>query len=120
MNKVFLPFSLALIVTGCGSEPKQETSLQRSRRWQAEAEVAARSACSNDLVGISRIIDVTVMDSATHPNQWEAYATCEYVNQVGGIDRTNVYLRFRTTFADGSNQTHVFAFRQSLPPRPRF
>ena len=58
--------------------------------------------CTNAIVGLTRIIRSSLADTDDNPYRWTGETTVEYVNRVGGIERTNVLFRFGTdTGLDG-------------------
>jgi hypothetical protein len=78
--------------------------------WRAEARTQAMLECSNAVVGLTRIISVAVRDAAQDRNEWTALATAEFVNRVGGIERTNVRLRYLYhRHDDGSHDLRCYA-----------
>jgi hypothetical protein len=82
--------------------PKPESEWQQKRRFQSEAEVEMLKECTNVIVGLSRIIRTSVLDAEDNPQQWSGSITAEYVNHMGGVERTNVLFRFSTdTGSDG-------------------
>lgn len=82
--------------------PKPETEWQQKLRFQSEAEREMLKECTNAVVGLSRIIHSSVMDAEDNPQQWTGTVTAEFVNRMGGVERTNVPFRFNTdTGPDG-------------------
>jgi hypothetical protein len=63
-------------------------------RYRAGAELAARVACTNEVVGLRNIINLDLDTAADNFMNWKAFATVEYINQIGGVDRTNLELKF--------------------------
>lgn len=82
--------------------PKPETEWQQKLRFQSEAEKEMLKECTNAVVGLTRVIHYSVMDAEDNPQQWTGNVTAEFVNRLGGIERTNVPFRFNTdTGPDG-------------------
>lgn len=82
--------------------PKPETEHQQKARLQSEAEGQMLNECTNVLVGLSRIIRSSVTDSDDNPYKWSGDVTAEFINHVGGVERTNVFFKFGTdTGTDG-------------------
>jgi hypothetical protein len=80
---------------------KPETPAQRDERNQIEAKAIFASAITNDVVGWHRTIKQDCwIGYGTSPNTWWATATVEFVNKVGGIERTQIYYRFKPSFGD--------------------
>jgi DNA-directed RNA polymerase subunit RPC12/RpoP len=81
--------------------PKPETELQQKVRLQTEAEGEMLKECTNVVVGLTRLIRTTLND-ADDNYKWSGQVVAEYVNRVGGVERTNVYFKFSTdTGTDG-------------------
>jgi hypothetical protein len=82
--------------------PKLETESQQKNRWQSEADVEMLKESTNVIVGLTRIIHSSVINADDNPYKWAGDVTAEYINRVGGIERTNVFFRFGTdTGGDG-------------------
>ena len=82
--------------------PKPETELQQKARLQSETEVEMLKESTNVIVGLTRIIRLTAANSEENPYKWSGDVTAEFVNRVGGIERTNIMFRFGTdTLSDG-------------------
>ena len=82
--------------------PKPETEAQQKARLQSETDGEMLKECTNIIVGLTRIIRSSVVDANDNPYQWGGDATVEYVNRVGGIERTNLCFKFGTdTGTDG-------------------
>jgi len=67
-------------------------------RYRAGAWEAARSECTNEVTGLRGIISLDVDASDQNFMHWTATATVEYINHIGGVDRTNLSLRFDPTY----------------------
>ena len=82
--------------------PKPESESQQKSRLQAEAEVEMLKESTNVIVGLNRIIRTTVADTDDNPYKWSGDVVAEFVNRVGGVERTNVMFKFGTdTGPDG-------------------
>jgi hypothetical protein len=58
--------------------------------------------CTNVIVGLNRIIRSSVTMNDADPYKWMGHVTVEFVNRVGGIERTNLFFKFGTdTGRDG-------------------
>jgi hypothetical protein len=102
---------VALLFVGCShksEDPAQEKESARWERMQAEAERSLLVACTNDLVGLNRIVYKFVNDGAENPTNWTADITAEYVNHIGGVDRTNLSFVFGVRRSAVDNLEHVF------------
>lgn len=72
--------------------------------WRTEARAQAMLECSNAVVGLTKVVRLELRDSAGDPNQWTGVAVAEFVNRVGGVERTNVPLRYLYhRYEDGSH-----------------
>ena len=84
-----------------------ESELQQKSRWQSEAALEMLKECTNVIVGLSRIIHQSVLNADDNPQQWSGAITAEYINHMGGIERTNVPFKFSTdTGTDGLMHVH--------------
>lgn len=82
--------------------PRPETELQQKVRLQSESELEMLKECTNVIVGLNRIIHYSVADTDDDPYKWTGAATIEFVNRVGGIERSNLFFKFGTdTGPDG-------------------
>lgn len=75
---------------------KPETDSQRWRRQQQQGEAAFAKSITNDVVGYSRTIETYRDISNDDVGKWWGHATVEYLNPMGGIQRTNLYWKFST------------------------
>jgi hypothetical protein len=66
------------------------------RQQRSKAKGLLLAECTNSVTGINRIIDVFVDDSDASASKWKGRATVEYINSVGGVDRTNLQFIFIT------------------------
>jgi hypothetical protein len=76
--------------------PKPETEGEQKSRLQAEAEVEMLKESTNAIVGLNRIIHLSVANSNDNPYKWSGAVTAEFVNRVGGVERTNINFKFQT------------------------
>lgn len=82
--------------------PKPETEWQQNSRLQSEAETEMLKESTNVIVGLTRIIRTSLANADDNPYKWTGDVTVEFVNKVGGIERTNVLFKFGTdTGKDG-------------------
>jgi hypothetical protein len=82
--------------------PKPETELEQKLRLQSEAELEMLKESTNVVVGLNRIIRASVANGDDNPYKWGGEVVAEFINRVGGIERTNVFFKFRTdTGSDG-------------------
>jgi hypothetical protein len=75
-------------------EPKYVSPSERAYNLREMAQRAMVSECSN-LVGFHRIVgNPYVFGESDEPKKWDGRAEAEFVNKVGGIERTNLRFRF--------------------------
>lgn len=74
-----------------------------TRRYEKEAEAGILKECSN-YVGFTRIMDHYASTGGDQVTNWHGTAIIDFVNKVGGVERTNLIFRFLTT------DNHCFAF----------
>ena len=104
-------WELAIIVCVllCGCNKKSEAELQQEQRqsesptergwrWEQEAPAAVAAACSN-YVGFRRLMNAHYVDTHNSPNpaKWTSTADVEFINKVGGVEVTNLPIRFGET-----------------------
>ena len=85
------------LLCGCQKNPFPETEEapeQKLERWRALAKDSMLSEATNRVPGISRIIFCDVENSWAGAVKWQGHVTVDFVNQAGGIDRTNLYYRY--------------------------
>ena len=103
--------------------PKPETEWQLKQRFQTEAETEMLKECTNAVVGLTRIIHTSVLDAEDNPQQWTGTVTAEFINRMGGIERTNVPFKFSTdTGPDGLmhiKSSYDTAYLSKTEKRPR-
>lgn len=87
--------------------PKPENEWQQKQRFQAEAQLEMLKECTNVIVGLNRIIHTSILDADDNPQLWSGTIVAEYVNHMGGIERTNAPFKFSTdTGQDGLMHVH--------------
>lgn len=65
---------------------------QIKRRMEAQAEQSMLETCSN-YIGFQRIVSHYLMRSDDNVTNWKGEADIDFVNKVGGIERTNLIFR---------------------------
>lgn len=89
--------------------PADESAAQERRRLAVEAEGDFHTALTNDIVGLHRVIRAQTSLYDQDIKAWRAEATVEYVNVVGGIQRTNVHYAFgKSTHYDGRSYSYCY------------
>jgi hypothetical protein len=94
-------------LTALSARARSETGSQHFRRLQSEAQALVLPQCTNVIVGFNRIITEEVVLRDPDPNQWSAQVTAEFVNRVGGIERTNVPFAFAAYRSPVDGLDHV-------------
>ena len=79
-----------------------ETDYQQKHRLQLEAEVELAKACTNTVTGLTKILSKDLDIYEDLPSKWTACVVAEYINRVGGLERTNLSFTFHAdTDVDG-------------------
>jgi hypothetical protein len=105
-NPVFISLIVLVLVGFFGIKIWQregngyESYAHKLTRYRAGAEQAVRVACTNEVTGLRQFIRLDVSTYGQNVKEWKATATVEYVNHVGGIDRTNLEFEFDTFGGD--------------------
>jgi DNA-directed RNA polymerase subunit RPC12/RpoP len=76
-----------------GSTDIQEDAASAKMRYKKEADERLRTECSNYL-GFLRILDHYISIPDSQVTNWTGDATIDYINKVGGVERTNLLFRF--------------------------
>ena len=104
--------ALALLIGGASiavvldNRARPESEYGRVSRFRAEARADLFKECTNQIVGLSRIIDARIDDvsGSDDPRSWSASVTAEFVNKFGGIERTNLPFEFYTEKLGGNSR----------------
>ena len=94
-------------LTALSARARSETGPQHLHRLQAEAQSLLLVQSTNAIIGLNRIINQDVSLRDPDPNQWSAQVTAEFVNRVGGIERTNVPFAFSSYHSPVDGLEHV-------------
>lgn len=68
--------------------------------WRSQAELLMLGRSSNDVAGFNRLVNSHVDTSGGNVNSWSGEVTADYINHVGGIDRTNLHYAFDSVMGD--------------------
>jgi hypothetical protein len=79
--------------------PDGDSPDQRLARWRSTAQADMLAQASNDVPGFTKLIDSSV-DTSGDFKTWTGEVTADYVNHVGGIDRTNLHYVFTSLQGD--------------------
>ena len=88
---IFLAVALHQIYSGL---PREETKAEKMARYRIEANRTMLEYCTNWVVGFNHAVSVYLDDSSDDPHNWKGEVVAEYVNHLGGIDRTNFSFPF--------------------------
>lgn len=94
----------AELLCGCSKQDKPQSQVDH---WRDQAYSVMLQGCTNEVTGLTKVIDHSIDDQSDQLSNWKAKATVEYINHFGGIDRTNVYYRFGSSFG-GLYTTHNY------------
>ena len=100
--KLILGCSVATFIIWSNSRREESVEatgqVETIQQQRDEAEGMLLKVCTNEVPGLNRIIDVSVDDSADLASKWTGRATVEYVNHLGGADRTNLLFIYSTAY----------------------
>ena len=88
-------------LAGCGkpqpSSYDSMTSPQRMEFLRSQAEAAIKTECTNLVPGIRNFVNLqsNVLDNSLA--RWSGSATLDYINPVGGVERTNLQFVFKSS-----------------------
>ena len=78
---------------------KEQATAAQLEKMKSDQEAQARALMlpevTNQVVGLRSIIQNFVNTQSQDTNQWTGFATVEYINHAGGVDRTNLFFQFR-------------------------
>lgn len=80
--------------------PLTHAALMEKLRGMVDESV--RSALTNDVVGLNRTISIQCYDYQDTLSNWQAIATVERINQLGGIERLRLHYSFASGAYDGN------------------
>jgi hypothetical protein len=93
-------FAATALFCSCGKKDAEsawgdETPEQHLQHYRESAQFEMLKECTNEVAGISHIITVEINDSASNVAQWTGDTTIDYINHLGGVDRTNLLFNFQ-------------------------
>ena len=71
-----------------------ETYAHKIKRYRAGADAALPPAITNAVVGLRTILSARTETYDDNFTKWTAEAEVEFINQVGGVERTNIHFGF--------------------------
>lgn len=74
--------------------PEAEPFEVELTRLRTDAPAVLLTECTNTIIGLNRIISTTLDDHADDVSAWHAEVTAEFVNKIGGVERTNMPMVF--------------------------
>ena len=98
--------AIMLVAAGCSREESRDA---RIARFKAEAVVSQRQRCTNMVTGLRSIISARIDESSGNPCQWTGSAVVEFINPVGGVERTNLTF-FCRQYGGYDSVSHITAF----------
>jgi hypothetical protein len=93
-----------------GFDDKPETKYQRLARYYKQSEAALDEAVTNS-TGFRRSFRQYVHHADENLKEWYGSAEFEFINKLGGVERTNAYFTFH------EYGTHISAYPTANPPR---
>lgn len=78
-------------------------------KLQANAKNSLFELCSNDVVGLRRIVTTDFDFNDNNPTNWRARANVEFVNTVGGVERKDAWYVFDIVTNSSGGVRDVFA-----------
>jgi len=104
--------AFAFILAGCNNDAAptgdvrdNELPAQRMERLRAEAPVEMLTTCSNEVIGFQRLVEFHIFTSDHIITNWQGDVTADFVNGIGGVNRTNILYRF------GAAGGHIYAIQ---------
>lgn len=88
-------FAFTMPMCGCSKPQESQTS-----RYRSEAKLEMGKYCTN-MVGFSRMNSIFLLDwtedlnTTANPAFWSGTAEVDYINKVGGVERTNINFHFK-------------------------
>lgn len=82
---------------GAALDTPSESPAHKMTRWRAAAQSDMLTRATNDLVGFTRLIESHVSTGDDNLRQWSGSVTAEFVNHVGGVERTNMSYGFTSS-----------------------
>ena len=76
-----------------GFDDKPETKYQRIARYYDQCDAALTEAVTNS-TGFRRSFDQIVVSADQNLKEWYGRAEFEFINRLGGVERTNAYFTF--------------------------
>jgi hypothetical protein len=122
LAKVVVAAILVLLIwiTVSGLVRMQSERAREDAKWQPEdrsklltrlragADAVVREYCSNTVVGITRIVRTDLDTLEDNPAKWSGNAVAEFINRVGGVERTNLPFVFKAR-PDVNNRQQIYA-----------
>ena len=77
-----------------------KTPDQKMTRWRSSAQPLMLAQATNDVPGLNRLVDFHLDTAGRSLNTWSGDVAADFVNHVGGIDRTNLHYVFTSIMGD--------------------
>jgi hypothetical protein len=84
-----------------------ETAMQVRLRLQSEADSRLSEKTTNAIVGLRTVVTRDTDFLNGDPNTWTAIVTADFINRLGGVERTSVPFKFWTYHSPVDGRDHV-------------
>ncbi|MDB6109176.1 MAG: hypothetical protein JWR69_926 [Pedosphaera sp.] len=115
--KTLIALAALLILCGCNqspSVPAKESAYEAKHRLMEEAESKMLQELTNTVTGFKFLVSHYVSSTNANPSEWTGNATAEFVNTVGGVERTNLPFIFSQITFEGTNHMICLLDRKKL------
>jgi len=119
LRLAILLFIMALLALWALNQPRPPAEYERRERQRELARMDFERSYTNAVIGYRRTLNTFIFDSEDHYSKWEANAEVEFINARGGVERTNVWFRFRVDSGfDGRDDVQChFDWKRQLDER---
>jgi hypothetical protein len=101
---VFGVAAFGVVIFGIFNRPNRP----KHHNFYSEADSLVAEKVTNDLTGWRRTLSIYVKrEDLGDPSTWTATADAEFINALGGVERTNLYYRF-LTFTNTDGERSIF------------
>jgi hypothetical protein len=106
---ILLTVVIGLRLSDPGFNDEPETKSQRLARYAKQCDAALAAAVTNS-TGFRRSFRQYVYRADQNLKEWYGSAEFEFINKLGGVERTNAYFTFH------EYGTHISAYPTAYPP----
>jgi hypothetical protein len=93
-------FALAVMICACTSTAERQAYEQRLAFYRTKTELVIKQACTNDVTGLTQIVQININEAAKDVSKWSADATVNFVDKTGGTKQEKVHYNFTNTGDD--------------------